>query len=111
LVLEKGVIGETYVVGGAEKTNFEVTKKILDLLGMGEDMIEYVEHRLGHDFRYAIDDSKLQALGWNAEKDFDARIEETVNWFKENEWWWKPLKEGRPDVDPDAQRKISEEHK
>ncbi len=108
LVLEKGEIGESYVVGGAEQTNYEVTKKILNLLGLGEDMIEYVEHRLGHDFRYAIDDSKLQKLGWNAEKDFDARLEETVNWYKENEWWWKPLKEGRPDVDPGAQRGLAD---
>jgi dTDP-glucose 4,6-dehydratase len=105
LVLEKGEVGETYVVGGEEKTNIDVTKRILELLGKGEDMIEFVEHRLGHDFRYAIDDSKIKALGWKAEKSFDEQLKDTVEWFKENEWWWKPLKEGRPDVDPSAQRK------
>ncbi len=71
---------------------------------MGEEYIEYVEHRLGHDFRYAIDDTKVRALGWSPEKGFDERLEETVKWFKENEWWWKPLKENRPNVDRVAQK-------
>lgn len=104
VILQKGVIGETYCIGGEEKTNYEVTKKILELLGMGEEMIEYVGHRLGHDFRYAVDDSKLKSLGWEMEKSFDVRLEETVNWFKENKWWWKPLKEGRPNVDRVVQK-------
>jgi dTDP-glucose 4,6-dehydratase len=103
-ILEKGKIGETYCVGGQEKTNFEVTKKLLELMDLNEEMIEYVEHRLGHDFRYAIDDSKLKDLGWEPEYDFDQGIEETLRWFKENEWWWKPLKEGRPIVDRVAQK-------
>ncbi len=107
LVLEKGALGETYCVGGEEKTNYQVTKKLLDLLGKDESMIEYVEDRLGHDFRYAIDDSKLKALGWKAEYTFDEWLEKTVQWFKENEWWWKPLKEGRPNVDRDAQKGYS----
>lgn len=108
LVLQKGQVGETYVVGGEEKTNYEVTKRILDLLGKNEDMIEYVEHRLGHDFRYAIDDSKIRSLGWKPEHTFDEWLTKTVEWFKENEWWWKPLKEGRPDVDPAAQRSYNQ---
>jgi dTDP-glucose 4,6-dehydratase len=106
LVLQKGTVGETYVVGGEEKTNIDVTKRILELLGKGEDMIEFVEHRLGHDFRYAIDDSKIKALGWKAEKSFDEQLAETVEWFKENEWWWKPLKEDRPSVDASEQKKL-----
>jgi dTDP-glucose 4,6-dehydratase len=104
LVLEKGELGETYVVGGEEKTNYEVTKKVLELLGQSEEMIEYVEHRLGHDFRYAIDDTKLRQLGWTPANTFDEQLEETVQWFNDNEWWWKPLKEGRPIVDRVAQQ-------
>jgi len=103
-ILQKGQIGETYCIGGEETSNFEVTKKILELLGKGEDMIEYVEHRLGHDFRYAIDNTKIRSLGWQPEKSFEQRLEETVKWFKENRWWWKPLKENRPNVDRIAQK-------
>ena len=104
IILQKGVIGETYCIGGEEKTNLEVTKKILEILGLGEDRLEFVEHRLGHDLRYAIDDSKIKALGWSPEKSFEERLEETINWFKENEWWWKPLKKDRPNVDRSAQK-------
>ncbi len=104
VILQKGVIGETYCIGGEEKTNYEVTKKILELLELGEDMIEYVDHRLGHDFRYAIDDSKIKRLGWGPSTSFDERLKETVKWFKENEWWWKPLKKSRPNVDRAAQK-------
>ena len=103
-ILQKGQIGETYCIGGEETSNFEVTKKILELLGKGEDMIEYVEHRLGHDFRYAIDNTKIRSLGWQPEKSFEQRLDETVKWFKENGWWWKPLKENRPNVDRIAQK-------
>src|SRR3989338_2948017 len=81
-VLEKGAIGETYMVGGEEKTNLEVTKKILELLAKDEFQIEYVEHRLGHDFRYAVDDSKLRSLGWKPEHNFDEWLNETVKWYK-----------------------------
>lgn len=104
LILQKGTEGETYLVQGEEKTNLEVTKKILEILALDESHIEYVEHRLGHDFRYANDGSKLRELGWKRKYNFDESLEETVKWFKENEWWWKPLKEGRPDIDPSAQR-------
>lgn len=104
MVLQKGVAGETYCIGGEEKTNLEITKKILELLGKDGSFIEYVEHRLGHDFRYAIDDSKLKSLGWKLEYSFDEWLEKTVEWYKGNEWWWKPLKEGRPNVDRSAQK-------
>lgn len=103
VVLEKGKVGETYLIQGEEKTNLEVTQKILKLLGMGEEMIDYVEHRLGHDFRYAIDGSKLKGLGFEPEHNFDEWLEKTVSWYRENEWWWKPLKEDRPDIDRVAQ--------
>lgn len=104
LVLQKGEVGETYLISGVEKTNIEVTKKILKLLGKNESFIEYVENRLGHDFRYAIDDSKIKKLGWKPEHDFDTWLEKVVAWYKENKWWWKPLKRGRPVVDRIAQK-------
>lgn len=103
-VLEKGEVGETYCVGGEEKSNLEVTKKILQLLGKDENFIEHVEHRLGHDFRYAINDDKLRKLGWASRYTFDEQLEQTVNWYKDNEWWWKSLKRGRPNVDRVAQK-------
>jgi len=105
-VLEKGVVGETYCIGGSEKTNKEVTLEILKLLNLGEDMIEYVEHRLGHDLRYAIDDSKLKSLGWEPEYSFAEGIKLTVDWFKENEWWWRPLLKEKPNIDRSAQDKM-----
>lgn len=105
LVLQKGVIGETYCVGGEEKSNLEVTQKILQILGKDESWIEYVGHRLGHDFRYAINPSKIEKLGWKPEHNFDTWIEKTVKWYQENEWWWKPLlSEERPVVDRVAQK-------
>lgn len=103
LVLQKGVIGETYCIGGESKTNLEATKLILKFLGKDESYIEYVPDRLGHDFRYAIDDSKLRKLGWEREHTFDEWLEKTVNWYRENEWWWKPLKLDIPDLDRSAQ--------
>ena len=104
VVLQKGKVGETYCVGGEEKINLEVTKKILEILGKDETWIENVEHRLGHDFRYAIDDTKLQKLGWQPEHNFEQWLKKTVEWYKENEWWWKSLKQGRPNVDRVAQK-------
>ena len=103
-VLQKGAVGEKYLISGKELPNIEVTKKILELLGKDESWIEYVEHRLGHDFRYAIDDAKLRNLGWQPQMDFDQGLKLTVDWYKENEWWWKPLKSGRPNVDRVAQK-------
>ncbi len=103
LILEKGTPGETYLIEGEEKTNLEVTKKILEILGMDESYIEYVEHRLEHDFRYANDGTKLMELGWKREKSFDEELKNTIEWYKTNAWWWKPLKENRPNVDRSAQ--------
>lgn len=104
LVIQRGVVGETYCIGGEEKTNFELTKMILKLLGQDESMIEYVPHRLGHDFRYGLDSTKIRQLGWKPEHDFSEWLARTVEWYKQNEWWWKLLKEGRPVVDRVAQK-------
>lgn len=104
LILQKGELGQTYLIQGEEKTNMVVTKAILKNLGLGENMIEYVEDRLGHDFRYAINGSKLKALGWIKEYNFDEELPKVIEWFKQNEWWWKPLKNNRPSVDRTAQK-------
>lgn len=106
IILEKGTPGETYLLQGEEKTNLEVTKKILEYLGMDASYIEFVGHRLEHDFRYANDGSKLMDLGWKREHNFEDYLRKTVQWFKENEWWWRPLLENRPNVDRAAQEKM-----
>lgn len=103
-VLEEGEIGETYLFQGEERTNLQVTKRILEILGKDESSIEFVEHRLGHDFRYANNGAKVMALGWTREHPFDEGLEETVRWYQQNEWWWKTLKSGRPNVDRVAQK-------
>ena len=95
-IIHKGKIGETYCVGGdCEKPNIEITKKILELLGKGEEMIEYVKDRPGHDRRYAIDFSKIkQELGWEPRTSFNEGMKKTVEWYKANEDWWKKIKSG-----------------
>jgi len=94
LIIKKGKIGETYCLGGNnEKTNLEITKLILELMGRGEEMIEYVTDRPGHDLRYAIDYTKAQEeLGWQPQIDFKDGLAKTVAWYKNNEAWWKKLK-------------------
>jgi dTDP-glucose 4,6-dehydratase len=106
VVLEKGKVGQRYLISGEELTNLEVTKKILNSLGKDETYIEYVPDRLGHDFRYAIDDSKLKSLGWNPNVNFDEGLKKVIDWYKQNQWWWKPLKQGRPNVDGGTQDKM-----
>ncbi len=92
-VYRKGKKGEIYNIGGGnEVQNIELTKKILRLTGRDESYIELVEDRKGHDRRYSLDSSKTRALGWEPMKRFDEGLAETVKWYKENEWWWKPLK-------------------
>ena len=94
VVLKKGVIGETYLVGAdCELANLAVARKILRLLNKTEEYIEYIEDRKGHDFRYAIDSSKVQReLGWCPKVRFDDGLAKTVEWYKENESWWRKLK-------------------
>jgi dTDP-glucose 4,6-dehydratase len=96
LALEKGRAGEVYNIGGNnERENIAIARKLLSLLGQGEDSIKYVEDRLGHDRRYAIDASKITAeLGWKPRHDFESGIASTVEWYKANEKWWRPLKKG-----------------
>ena len=97
LILDKGKEGETYCVGGLTEdiNNMEVIKKILDILGKGEEMIEFVKDRPGHDRRYALDWSKIKdELGWKPLYGFDEWLKKTVDWYKENQDWWKRVKLG-----------------
>lgn len=95
LVLRQGRAGEVYNIGGHnERTNNQIVELIVDKLGVSKDLITYVEDRLGHDRRYAIDPTKIETeLGWKPKYTFDTGIVETIDWFKANEAWWKPLKE------------------
>jgi dTDP-glucose 4,6-dehydratase len=95
LVLANGEAGEVYNVGGPDELpNIEVVRRILALSGRDESLIENVEDRLGHDRRYSLDSAKLEGLGWSAEVGFDAGLERTVDWYRENAWWWQPIRSG-----------------
>ncbi len=94
-VLMKGKIGDTYTVGGLTEdySNLDITMKILKIMGKDESSIEYVTDRPGHDRRYAVNWSKInKELGWSPSADFDVRLRETVDWYKENQTWWKEMK-------------------
>ncbi|MDO8583814.1 MAG: dTDP-glucose 4,6-dehydratase [bacterium] len=92
-VLEKGRVGETYCFGGNEESaNIMVAKKILDLLHKPLSLLTFVEDRKGHDRRYSIDATKARKkLGWKPTRSFDEGLQETVEWYRESEPWWKPL--------------------
>jgi dTDP-glucose 4,6-dehydratase len=95
LALRTGGRGEVYNVGGQERENLEVVRRILDLTGASPDLVRMVEDRAGHDRRYAVDSSKLRALGWKPEHSFDAGgLEQLVDWYRENRDWWEPIKSG-----------------
>ena len=94
-IIEKGRIGETYLIGAnGEKNNKEVVELILELMGHAPDDYEHVADRPGHDMRYAIDNSKLvQELGWAPRfTDFRSGLQATIDWYRDNEAWWRPLK-------------------
>jgi len=94
LILQKGRVGETYFVGpdNPELTNLEVVKKVLAIMKLEEDRLEMVADRPGHDQRYAMDWSKIKSeLGWRPEVKLDEALERLVAWYRDNEWWWKPL--------------------
>lgn len=94
LVLRNGVPGEIYNIGGDnELTNRELTDLLLGLAGAGEEMVQYVEDRLGHDRRYSVESSKIQALGWEPSRKFGDALEDTFRWYQANRWWWEPLKQ------------------
>lgn len=94
-VLHKGKIGEVYNIGGHnEKTNIEITKIVLKAMGKDESSIKYVEDRLGHDKRYAIDNTKIQTeLGWKPSLTFEEGIKLTIDWYLKNQAWMKSIED------------------
>jgi dTDP-glucose 4,6-dehydratase len=93
IILHKGKAGEIYNIGaGYEVENIKLVKEVLRILGKSERLISFVRDRPGHDYRYSIDSSKIRKLGWEPRHQLKDALEKTVNWYQENEWWWKPLK-------------------
>ena len=98
-VMHKGKPGEVYKIGaGSEITNLELTRMLLDILGKDNSSIEYVKDRPGHDKRYALDIAKMKTLGWQPTRDFRSTLASTVEWYKDNEPWWKRLVKCRQDI-------------
>jgi len=95
IVLDRGTPGEAYNVGGPDELpNIEVVKRVLELTGRDESLIEHVDDRPGHDRRYSLASTKLEGLGWKAQVPFEQGIEQTVAWYRDNEEWWGPLRSG-----------------
>ncbi len=94
-VLDRGQPGEVYNIGGeSERHNIDVVKLVVKQMGLGEETVEYVPDRPGHDFRYALDNAKIQReLGWRPETKFEDGLSRTVDWYREHPDWWRPLKE------------------
>jgi dTDP-glucose 4,6-dehydratase len=94
LVIEKGQPGQSYNIGGGlELNNRELTERVLAAMGADWSMVQPVEDRKGHDRRYSVDDSRLRAMGYAPQHPFDQGLAETVEWYRTNEEWWRPLKE------------------
>jgi dTDP-glucose 4,6-dehydratase len=94
-VLERGTAGEVYNCGGPdERANIEVVRRIVTLTGAAEQQIEFVRDRPGHDRRYSLRSDKLEALGWRARVRFEQGLARTVAWYRQNEWWWGPIRSG-----------------
>lgn len=93
LVLERGAAGEVYNIGaGNETANRQLVDKLLALLSKNESSVAYVTDRLGHDRRYSVDIAKITDLGWQRRRSLDEALEQTVSWYRDNRWWWEPLK-------------------
>jgi dTDP-glucose 4,6-dehydratase len=95
LALRKGIPGEVYNVGGPDETaNIDVVRRILALTDRDESLIEYVNDRPGHDRRYSLSSAKIRELGWEPSRRFQEGLEQTVAWYRDNEWWWAPIRSG-----------------
>jgi len=94
-VCQNGRLGEVYNIGGGnERTNLEITDRILKKLEKPQSLMTFVKDRLGHDRRYSVDCSKIADLGWKPQDNFEEALDKTISWFMENNWWWKKLKNG-----------------
>ncbi|MFN3421581.1 MAG: GDP-mannose 4,6-dehydratase, partial [Armatimonadota bacterium] len=93
-LIEHGTPGKIYNIGtGCEKQNIEVVKMILQLLGKPESLIRFVADRPAHDRRYSVNWERMRKLGWQPQHDFDSALAQTVAWYRENEWWWRQIRE------------------
>jgi dTDP-glucose 4,6-dehydratase len=94
-VLHHGAAGEAYNAGGPdEQTNLDVVQRIVELTGADPSLIEHVVDRPGHDRRYSLSSEKMRALGWRPRVGFDDGLRDTVAWYRENSWWWEPIRSG-----------------
>jgi dTDP-glucose 4,6-dehydratase len=94
-VLERGAPGEVYNAGGPDElANIDVIRRILELTGVEESLIEHIQDRPGHDRRYSLSSAKVRALGWEPRVRFAEGLEQTVAWYRENAWWWEPIRSG-----------------
>jgi dTDP-glucose 4,6-dehydratase len=94
LVLTDGTAGEIYNIGaGNETPNRVLVDKLLELTGKDESFVTYVDDRLGHDRRYSVDITKITELGWQRQRSLDEALAQTVTWYRDNEWWWRPLRD------------------
>ena len=92
-IINEGKPGEVYNIGGGnELRNIDLTKAIIEKMEKDESFIEHVQDRLGHDLRYSLDCSKIKSIGWNPKFNFQEALSETLDWYKNNKFWWEPLK-------------------
>jgi dTDP-glucose 4,6-dehydratase len=92
LVLEKGKKGQVYnIAGGNEKKNIEIAREILRQFSLPESMVDFIGDRQGHDFRYSLDCEKIHHLGWEPQVAFNDGLQKTIDWYRTNSWWWRPL--------------------
>jgi dTDP-glucose 4,6-dehydratase len=93
--LERGIPGEAYNCGGPDECeNIDVVKRVVELCGASESLIEYITDRPGHDWRYSLSSQKLKALGWEPRVRFEEGLETTVRWYRDNAWWWETIRSG-----------------
>jgi dTDP-glucose 4,6-dehydratase len=98
LLIDKGVDGEVYNLGGGNQVkNIDLTHRLLALVDKPVSLVKPVADRQGHDRRYSLDTAKLEALGWKPAVRFEEGLAQTVNWYRENEWWWRPIKDEDPE--------------
>jgi dTDP-glucose 4,6-dehydratase len=97
VVIDRGVSGEVYNIGGGNQIrNADLTGRILHLLDKPDSLVRHVEDRPGHDRRYSLDTSKIRALGWTPHVRFEQGLADTIDWYRHNEWWWRPIKHEDP---------------